>query len=142
MLHSLAAQVSHYREIIQRNAEWNYAGVFADEALTGTRDNRPEFQRLIADCRAGHVDLILTKSVSRFARNTVDALSTIRKLKEKGVEVFFEKENIYTLDTKGELLITIMNSTQPFAICLRARWKRCSRPNWTSTWGMKSTTRE
>ncbi len=108
MLHSLAAQVSHYQEIIQRNAEWNYAGVFADEALTGTRDNRPEFQRLIADCRAGRVDLILTKSISRFARNTVTLLETIRELKGLGVDVFFEEQRIHTLSADGELLLAIL----------------------------------
>ena len=74
MLHSLSAQVSHYSELIQRRLGWAYAGVYADEALTGTKDNRPEFQRLLADCRAGRIDRVLTKSVSRFARNTVTLL--------------------------------------------------------------------
>lgn len=68
MLHSLSAQVSHYSELIQRRPGWAYAGVYADEALTGTKDDRPEFQRLLADCRAGKIDRVLTKSVSRFAR--------------------------------------------------------------------------
>ena len=85
-------------------------GVYADADYTGTKDSRPEFQRLLADCRAGKIDRVLTKSLSRFARNTVDSLVTIRKLKEKGVEVYFEKENIYTFDGKGELLLTIMSS--------------------------------
>lgn len=71
MLHSLAAQVGFYSDLIQGKPEWEYAGVYADEAETGTKDSRPEFRRLIADCRAGMIDLILTKSISRFARNTV-----------------------------------------------------------------------
>ena len=90
MLHSLSAQVSHYREFIQRRPGWAYAGVYADEALTGTKDDRPEFQRLLADCRAGKIDRVLTKSVSRFARNTVTLLETVRELKKLGVAVYFE----------------------------------------------------
>lgn len=96
--------------MIQSQSGWQYVGVYADEALTGTKDNRENFQRLLADCRDSKVDLIVTKSVSRFARNTVDSLTTVRKLKDAGVEVYFEKENIWTLDSKGELLITIMSS--------------------------------
>ena len=110
MLHSLHAQVSYYSSYIQQHPAWVYTGVYADEARTGTKDERPEFQRLLADCRAGRIDLIVTKSVSRFARNTVDSLVTIRKLKEHGCECYFEKENIFTFDGKGELLITIMSS--------------------------------
>lgn len=109
-LHSLSAQVAFYSGLIQRNNEWEYAGVYADEATTGTKDNRREFQKMLKDCKQGKIDLILTKSISRFARNTIDTLTTVRQLKEKGIEVFFEKENIYTLDSKGELLITIMSS--------------------------------
>ena len=110
MLHSLSAQVSYYSELIQNHSGWQYVGVYADEALTGTKENRENFQRLLADCRDGKVDLIITKSISRFARNTVDSLTTIRQLKEKGIECYFEKENIWTFDGKGELLITIMSS--------------------------------
>lgn len=110
MLHSLAAQVSYYRELIQSNPEYEYAGVYADEGLSGTLEGRPEFQRMLRDCREGKIDLIITKSVSRFARNTVDTLTAIRRLKEHGVEVYFEEQNIYTLDGKGELLLTIMSS--------------------------------
>ena len=110
MLHSLAAQVSYYSERIQRNPKWEYAGVFADFGLTGTKETRPEFQRMLKECREGKIDLIITKSVSRFARNTVDTLTSIRKLKERGVEVYFEEQNIYTLDGKGEVLLTIMSS--------------------------------
>lgn len=85
--------------------------VYTDEGVTGTNTKKREgFNRMIDDAMSGKIDLILTKSVSRFARNTVDSLTTIRQLKEKGVEVYFEKENIYTLDAKGEVLLTIMSS--------------------------------
>lgn len=110
MLHSLSAQVSHYSELIQRHPSWAYAGVYADEALTGTKDNRPEFQRLLADCRAGRIDRVLTKSVSRFARNTVTLLETVRELKELGVAVYFEEQNIDSLSGDGELMLTILAS--------------------------------
>ena len=110
MLHSLAAQVSHYSGHIQYQSDWEYAGVYADEARTGTKDNRPEFQRLITDCRHGKIDLVLTKSISRFARNTVILLETIRELKDIGVGVYFEEQNINTLSAEGELMLTILAS--------------------------------
>ena len=110
MQHSLAAQVGAYSTMIRSHAGWEYAGVYADYAASGTKNNRPEFTRLINDCHAGKVDMIITKSLSRFARNTVDSLTAVRKLKEHGTEVYFEKEGIYTFDSKGELLITIMSS--------------------------------
>jgi len=110
MLHSLAAQVSHYSGHIQYQSDWEYAGVYADEARTGTKDNRPEFQRLIADCRLGKIDLVLTKSISRFARNTVTLLETVRELKTLGVGVYFEEQNINTLGAEGELMLTILAS--------------------------------
>jgi site-specific DNA recombinase len=108
---SFDAQVSYYTQKIQANPQWVFVEVYADEGITGTSmKKRDGFNRMIDDALAGKIDLILTKSVSRFARNTVDSLTTVRKLKDKGVEVYFEKENIYTLDSKGELLITIMSS--------------------------------
>ena len=110
MLHSLSAQVSRYSEFIQRRPGWAYAGVYAEEALTGTTDNRPEFQRLLADCRAGRIDRVLTKSISRFARNTVTLLETVRELKELGVAVYFEEQNIDSLSGDGELMLTILAS--------------------------------
>lgn len=110
MLHSLAAQVSHYSDYIQRHPGWLYVGVYADEAMTGTKDNRPEFKRLVEDCRSGKIDLVLTKSISRFARNTVDLLETVRELKSMGVDVFFEEQNIHTLSGDGELMLTILAS--------------------------------
>src|SRR5699024_7837878 len=96
---------------IKERPDWTFAGMYADEGISGTNTKRREgFNQMITDALAGKIDLIVTKSVSRFARNTVDSLTTVRKLKEKGVEVYFQKENIYTLDSKGELLITIMSS--------------------------------
>ncbi|ORU01507.1 Phage integrase (Site-specific recombinase) [Anaerovibrio sp. JC8] len=110
-LTSYNAQVSYYSEYIKANAEWDFAGVYTDEGISGTSTkNRDGFNSMIADAMNGRIDLILTKSVSRFARNTVDTLTTVRKLRDRGVEVYFEKENIHTLDAKGELLITIMSS--------------------------------
>ena len=108
---SYQAQVDYYTNLIKRNPEWEFVEVYADEGISGTNTKRRGgFNQMIQDALDGKIDLILTKSVSRFARNTVDSLTFIRKLKEKGVEVFFEKENIYTFDSKGELLITIMAS--------------------------------
>lgn len=110
MLHSLAEQVSQYSKMIQSNPAWIYSGVYADEGLTGTRSNRPEFQRLLQDCRDGKIDMIITKSVSRFARNTVTTLETIRELKSLGVDVYFEENNVHSLRTDGEVLITVLSS--------------------------------
>jgi DNA invertase Pin-like site-specific DNA recombinase len=110
MLHSLAAQVSHYSALIQQRPEWEYAGVYADEALTGTKDSRAEFQRLVADCRAGLIDMVITKSISRFARNTVTLLETVRELKALGIGVRFEEQGIDTLTADGELMLTILAS--------------------------------
>lgn len=108
---SYDAQVAYYTSYIKGNPEWEFAGIYADEGISGCNTKKRDgFNAMIEDALAGKIDLILTKSVSRFARNTVDSLTTVRKLKEKGVEVYFEKENIYTLDSKGELLITIMSS--------------------------------
>ena len=110
-LSSYDAQVDYYTRYIQAKEEWQFIEVYTDEGISATNTKKRDgFKRMIADALAGKIDLILTKSVSRFARNTVDTLITVRQLKEKGVEVYFEKENIYTLDSKGELLITIMSS--------------------------------
>ncbi len=108
---SYDAQVTYYTEHIKSNPEWEFVGIYSDEGITGTSiTKRVGFQRMINDALDGKIDLILTKSVSRFARNTVDSLTTVRKLRDKGIEVYFEKENIYTLDSKGELLLTILSS--------------------------------
>ncbi len=110
MLQSLAAQVSYYSGLIQRRPDWEYAGVYADEAITGTKDRRPEFQRMLADCRDGKIDMIITKSISRFARNTVTLLETVRELKLLGVDVYFEEQNIHSISGDGELMLTILAS--------------------------------
>lgn len=111
MKHSLSAQVSYYSELIQSHAEWEYAGVFADYGISGTGiDKRDEFNRMLCECEAGHIDIILTKSIQRFARNTVDLLNTVRYLKELGIEVRFEKENINSLSGDGELMLSILAS--------------------------------
>ena len=110
-LTSYTAQVDYYTNYIRGRDDWEFVGVYTDEGITGTNTKHREgFKRMVADALAGKIDLIVTKSVSRFARNTVDSLTTVRQLKEKGVEIYFEKENIWTLDSKGELLITIMSS--------------------------------
>ncbi len=110
-LTSYEAQVDYYTDFIQSHPEWEFVSVYTDEGVSGlgTR-KRDGFNQMIKDALAGRINLIVTKSVSRFARNTVDSLTTIRKLKEKGVEVYFEKEGIWTFDSKGELLITLMSS--------------------------------
>lgn len=108
---SYEAQIDYYTKFIKSNPEWEFVEVYTDEGITGTNTKRRAgFKRMISDALDGKIDLIVTKSVSRFARNTVDSLSAIRQLKEKGIEIFFQKENIYTLDSKGELMVTIMSS--------------------------------
>lgn len=108
---SYEAQVEHYREFISKNDEWEFAGIYADDGISGTNTKkREEFNRLIEDCLLGKIDMVITKSISRFARNTLDCLKYIRELKDKNIAVFFEKENINTLDSKGEVLLTIMAS--------------------------------
>lgn len=103
--------MAHYTQFIQKNPEWELAGIYADDGITGTNTKkREEFNRMIQDCIAGNIDMIITKSISRFARNTLDCLKYIRELKEKNIPVFFEKENINTMDSKGEVLLTIMAS--------------------------------
>lgn len=111
MMHSLSSQISYYSELIQKNPQWQYVGVYADNFISGTStDKRTEFQRLVADCEAGKIDIVLTKSISRFARNTVDLLETVRRLKELGIEVRFEKERINSLSEDGELMLTLLAS--------------------------------
>lgn len=108
---SFDAQKSFYERYIKENPLWDFVGIYADEGISGTSTKgRKEFQRMIDDAKAGKIDLIVAKSMSRFARNTLDTLTYIRELKAKGVECYFQKENIYTFDSKGELLITIMSS--------------------------------
>ena len=110
MLHSLSAQISYYSDYIQRHGEWEYVGVYADEAFTGTKEERPEFQRLINGCRNGKIDMVITKSIARFARNTVTMLEIVRELKLLGIDVYFEKENIHSISGDGEVMLTILAS--------------------------------
>ena len=107
---SLENQATYYRNLIDASPEYEYVGVFADYGTTGTKDERPEFQKMLALARAGEIDLILTKSISRFARNTTLVLEVVRELKELGVEVVFEKDNISTFTGDGELMITVLSS--------------------------------
>ena len=111
LMHSLSAQVSYYSAYIQKNPHWIYAGVYADEGISGTQtQKRDEFNRLMKDCEDGKIDIILVKSISRFARNTVDLLSAVRHLKALGIEVIFEKENINSMSNDGELMLSILAS--------------------------------
>jgi len=110
MIHSLAAQVDYYRDYIRRQPGWVFVGVYSDEAMTGTKNNRPQFRQMIEDCRNGRIDIVITKAVSRFARNTVDLLETVRELKSYDVDVFFEEQNIHTMSAEGELMLTIIAS--------------------------------
>ncbi|MCK9478913.1 MAG: recombinase family protein [Firmicutes bacterium] len=126
MLNSLSAQVSFYSELIQHRPEWEFAGVYADEALTGTKQDRPEFQRLMTDCEAGLVDMVITKAISRFARNTVTTLEYVRKLREKGISVYFEEENIDTLSEGGELMLTVLSAfaqEQSYNVSEDCKWR-------------------
>lgn len=110
-LHSYSAQVSYYNELIQKNPEWEFAGVYSDLGISGTGiEKRNDFKRLLQDCEEGKIDIILTKSISRFARNTVDLLNVVRHLKELGIEVRFEKEGISSLTGDGELMLSILAS--------------------------------
>lgn len=123
---SLSLQISYYSKLIQSTPGWRYAGVFSDSGVSGTTTNRAGFQELLAKARAGGIDLILTKSISRFARNTVDLLEVCRELKGIGVEVFFEKENISTFSDDGELMLTLLASfaqAESEQISANAKWR-------------------
>ena len=101
----------YYTEIITRNPDYELVDIYADEGISGTNTKkRDDFNRMIEDCRAGKIDLIITKSISRFARNTLDCLNYVRELKDLGIGITFEKENINTMDAKGEVLLTILSS--------------------------------
>ncbi len=108
---SYEAQCRHYTDYIGKNPAWELAGIYADEGISGTQaKKRPEFLKMIAACEAGEIDYIITKSISRWARNTLDSLNYIRRLKTLGIAGYFEKENMNTMDAKGEVQITIMSS--------------------------------
>lgn len=110
-LNSFENQVEYYTKYIQDNPLYQMAGIYADEGISGTNTKkREEFKRMIRDCEEGKIDLVITKSISRFARNTQDCLEYSRRLKNLGIGIFFEKEHINTLDASGELLFTILSS--------------------------------
>ncbi len=110
-LSSYAAQVNYYTNYIERHPDYELAGIYADEGISGTTTKkREQFNKMIEDCKAGKIDMIITKSISRFARNTLDCLNFVRLLKDLGIGVVFEKENINTLDSKGEVLLSILSS--------------------------------
>ena len=123
---SFSAQVAHYTELITANDAWMFAGIYADEGISGTsKDKRDDFMRLMRDCKAKKVDMVITKSISRFARNTSDCIEAVRRLKNLGIAIFFEKENINTLKVDSELLITILGSAaqeESIAISSNSRW--------------------
>lgn len=125
-LSSFEAQREYYYSHITSNPSWEYAGIFADEGISGTSTKkREQFNKMIEECLSGKIDMIITKSVSRFARNTLDCLQYIRLLKENNIAVFFEKENINTLDAKGEVLLVIISSLaqeESFALSHNTRW--------------------
>lgn len=126
MLHSLAAQIDYYRKLILNNPTWKFAGVFADEAKTGTKEDRAEFQALIAECRSGAIDMVITKSISRFARNTITLLKYVRELKDIGIDVFFEEQNIHTLSSEGELMLTLLASfaqEESLSVSENCKWR-------------------
>ena len=110
-LSSYEAQVNYYTAYIENHPDYECAGIYADEGISGTNTKkREQFNRMIDDCKAGRIDMIITKSISRFARNTLDCLNYVRQLKDLGIGVTFEKENIFTLDSKGEVLLSILSS--------------------------------
>ena len=106
--HSLSAQVSYYQKIIADHPDWEFVEVFSDRGITGTKDKREGFQAMLTACREGRVDIVLAKSITRFARNTVILLETVRELKKLGIDIHFEEEHIETLSSKGEFLISIL----------------------------------
>ncbi|MBQ9157154.1 MAG: recombinase family protein, partial [Eubacterium sp.] len=108
---SYEVQCQHYTRMIDKNTEWELAGIYADEGITAlSTKKREQFKAMIRDCEDGKIDMIITKSISRFARNTLDCLDYIRRLNKMGIPVVFEKESINTMDAQGELLITILAS--------------------------------
>lgn len=106
--HSLEAQTEYYQNYIKVHPNWTLIGIYSDNGISGTTINRPEFQRMLEDCRAGKINLVVTKSVTRFARNTVILLETIRELKALGIDCFFEKEQMHSISPDGELLLTLL----------------------------------
>ena len=126
MLHSLGAQVSYYNSLIQSHSDWIFSGIYADEAISGTKDTREQFNRMILDAKVGLIDMVITKSISRFARNTVTLLKAIRELKECKVDVYFEEQNLHSISKDGELLLTLLASfaqEETRSVSRNMRWR-------------------
>ena len=126
MLHSFAAQASYYKELISKHNDWELIDVYADYGISGTKVNRPEFNRMIDDCRDGKIDMIITKSISRFARNTALLLATIRELKALRVDVYFEEQNMNSLSEQGELVLTLLASmaeAEAKSMSMNVKWR-------------------
>ena len=143
---SLETQTTSFREMISTHPGWTLAGVYADEGLSGTEAaNRTEFQRMIADCEAGRIDYVLTKSISRFARNTMDCLQYVRKLKDLGINVYFDETHFDTGSTSSEMLLSLFAAVaqeESHSISENMKWgirKRfqAGKPRWTATYGFK-----
>jgi len=126
MHQSLSTQISYFSDLIQKNPEWEFVRIYADEAKTGTKDTREEFQNMLSDCRDGKINLIITKSVSRFARNTLTMLEVVRELKALNIDVYFEKENIHSISGDGELMLTILASfaqAESLSVSENCKWR-------------------
>lgn len=138
-LHSLAAQVSYYQDYISSNPKWVFVGIYADEGISGTKVNRPEFNRMIEDCKLGKIDMILTKSISRFARNTMYLLETTRLLKSLNIDVYFEEQNMHSLSNDGELMLSLLASfaeEEVKSMSNNIRWKVNKFFEEGKVWGM------
>ncbi len=124
---SYVAQVEYYKSYIEKREDWEFIGIFADEARSGTQvKKRDEFIRMMKECENGNIDIIITKSVTRFARNTIDSIEAIRKLKSLGITVYFEKENINTMSEQSEQMLTILSSLaqgESENISTNSRWR-------------------
>lgn len=126
MLQSLCAQVAYFSDLIQRNKNWNYVGIYSDYGISGTKASRGDFDRLLEDVKAGKIDMVLVKSISRFARNLEVTLTWIRTLKAMDIDIFFELERIHTLSSDGELLISLLASSaqeQSRTASMNVLWK-------------------
>ena len=126
-------QMAHYKNYIESRADWDFVGMYSDEGISGTNTKKRDgFNQMIEDALAGKIDLIITKSVSRFARNTVDSLQNVRKLKEHGVEIYFEKENIWTFDTRGDVQCVKMIQRLSLLYVVKPQYTRAFRdfPVW------------
>jgi DNA invertase Pin-like site-specific DNA recombinase len=125
-LESLETQKTHYESYITSRDDWQFAGIYYDEGISGTgKSRRPELERLMQDCKAGKIDMVITKSISRFSRNTTDCLELVRKLLAQNIPIWFEKENINTGSMESELFLSILSSMaadESLSISLNSKW--------------------